>query len=205
MMTSQAKAITGGLSKPSKMPGGSYSIPAQRCITGSKLVQKEGSVCHGCYALKGMYRFPNVKAALERRFQAIDHPQWVEAMVHLVQRHKFFRWHDSGDLQSGDHLHKICEVCEGTPDTQHWLPTREVKIVYEYFQTHEMPANLCVRVSSPMIDGEPLPVGRWHDGLRTSTVVTGTPTCPAPQQGNKCGECRKCWSKEVSNVAYHVH
>ena len=85
----QAKEITGGLSKPSKMPGPAFNLPASRCITGAKLVKIPGSVCHGCYALKGRYRFPNVQNALERRRQALTSPQWVEAMVVLVSGTNF--------------------------------------------------------------------------------------------------------------------
>ena len=38
---------------------------------------------------------------------------------------KYFRWHDSGDVQDLDHLRRIYEVCKLTPDVQHWMPTRE--------------------------------------------------------------------------------
>ena len=57
MNTKEAWALVGGLSKPSKMPGWSIGIPAKECNTGSKLVNVEGSVCEGCYALKGCYVF----------------------------------------------------------------------------------------------------------------------------------------------------
>ena len=53
--------IVGGLSTPSKMPGYAYGLPAKDCIVGSTLAKIPGSVCHGCYALMGNYRFPNVK------------------------------------------------------------------------------------------------------------------------------------------------
>ena len=46
----QAKAIVGGLSKPSKMPSYAYNLPASRCKTGAKLKEIPGSVCYGCYA-----------------------------------------------------------------------------------------------------------------------------------------------------------
>ena len=97
----QLKLITGGLSKPSKMPGYSYNLPATKCITGSKLVKIPGSVCFGCYALKGRYRFPNVKDAMQRRLDSLTHPLWVQAMATSILDTKieFFRWHDSGDLQ----------------------------------------------------------------------------------------------------------
>jgi molybdenum-dependent DNA-binding transcriptional regulator ModE len=35
----EAKEITGSLSKPSKMPGWSYGLPAKECKTGGKLTK----------------------------------------------------------------------------------------------------------------------------------------------------------------------
>ena len=107
------------------MPEGAYSISALHCQTGAKLRLVEDTPCYGCYALKNRYIMPIQAAALERRFQSLGHPLWVEAMAVLIKGKKFFRWHDSGDIQSVDHLKKIFEVCEATPDTQHWLPTQE--------------------------------------------------------------------------------
>jgi len=63
MLKKEAKLRTGGLSAPSKMPGPAFNLPARACLTGAKLAQVPGSVCHGCYALKGRYRFPNVQKA----------------------------------------------------------------------------------------------------------------------------------------------
>ena len=56
---------------------------------------------------------PIQAAALERRNPSLGHPQWVEAMAVLIKGKKFFRWHDSGDLQ-GVHgiLKNIFEVCK---------------------------------------------------------------------------------------------
>jgi len=203
MNLKQAKEITGGLSSPSKMPGYAYNLPAWRCITGVKLQAVPGSVCAGCYAMKGRYRFRNVKEALERRQQSLVHPEWVEAMTLLVTHYSkkvpFFRWHDSGDLQGVDHLNNIFEVCNRTPLVQHWMPTREVKIL-KGIQPEVVPKNLIIRVSSHMIDQGP--VKSWP---HTSTVVQAGKTCPAAEQGNACGDCRQCWDKTVSNVAYPKH
>ena len=91
MLKKEAKQITGGLSAPSKMPGPAYNLPAVACITGAKLVKIPGSVCRGCYALKGRYRFSNVRLALARRLEALTHPRWVDAMVTLIQGEPWLR------------------------------------------------------------------------------------------------------------------
>ena len=203
MNLKEAKAITGGLSEPSKMPGYAYNLPAAACITGAKLVKIPGSVCSGCYALKGRYRFPNVKEALNRRLKSLTDPKWIEAMTVLVAHYSlkvpFFRWHDSGDLQGAQHLKNIFEVCNQTPATSHWMPTREVKLL-RLMQPEVVPKNLIIRVSSHMIDQGP--VKSWP---HTSTVVKAGNTCPARDQGNECGSCRRCWNHDVPNVAYPLH
>ena len=144
MLKKEAKEITGGLSAPSKMPGPAYNLPATECITGSKLVKVPGSVCAGCYALKGRYRFRNVQEALQRRLQALKDPRWVDAMVTLITGEKWFRWHDSGDLQSAWHLKRIFEVCNKTPETSHWLPTQERKLL-QLLDPDIIPTNLIIR------------------------------------------------------------
>ena len=40
-----ALAAVGSLSNTSKMPGKSWGINADRCITGAKLAEVEGSIC----------------------------------------------------------------------------------------------------------------------------------------------------------------
>ncbi len=199
MLKKEAKEITGGLSAPSKMPGPAYNLPATECITGAKLVNVPGSVCHGCYALKGRYRFSNVRMALARRLESLKHPRWVEAMTVLIKGEPWFRWHDSGDLQSAWHLKQIFEVCNRTPETRHWLPTREARILKQ-LDPATIPPNLIIRMSSHMIDQPPVKFWPW-----TSTVSTTGYSCPARDQGNECGDCRACWDRSVSNVTYPKH
>ena len=198
MLKKEARKITGGLSKPSKMPGPAYNLPAQACITGAKLVQIPGSVCEGCYALKGRYNFRNVRLALARRLESLQHPQWVQAMTVLIKGEPWFRWHDSGDLQSSWHLKQIFEVCNRTPETSHWLPTREVKFLP--LNHDSIPKNLIIRVSSHRIDQAPVKFWPW-----TSTVSTGSFSCPASKQGNECKSCRNCWDRKVASVSYPKH
>ena len=129
MLKKEAERITGGLSAPGKMPEGSYNLPASACQTGAKLREIPDTPCYKCYAFKGRYNFPNVKAALQRRLASLKDPRWTEAMTVLVKGKKHFRWHDSGDLQSVTHLANIMKVAKATPETSHWLPTQERKLM----------------------------------------------------------------------------
>ena len=202
MLKKEARLITGGLSKPNKMPGPSINLPAVACITGAKLVRVQGSTCSGCYALKGRYRFPNVKEAMNRRLAKLHDPRWVEAMVTLIDKQPVFRWHDSGDLQSVQHLKNIFEVCNRTPGTRHWLPTREAKFL-RLMDPEVVPKNLKIVLSDHMND-QARPPSWWPytSGVTTSHELV---TCPASRQGNKCLDCRKCWDRDTKRVIYGKH
>tara|TARA_R100000458_G_C8277711_1_gene253338 strand:- start:3934 stop:4554 length:621 start_codon:yes stop_codon:yes gene_type:complete len=197
---------TGTLSNPSKMPCHGYSIPAIHCKIGSILAKRKGTVCSNCYALKGRYVFPNVQAAMEKRFDAVmNSPTWVEDMTELIGRKEksgYFRWHDSGDLQSVEHLEKICQIARNLPHIQFWLPTREYKTVQNY--SGIIPDNLIIRLSAHKVNVAP-PISLAEKLLvETSAVSTEEYNCPAPDQGNSCGDCRKCWTKGET-VTYKEH
>jgi len=200
MLIKEANKIVISLSKPDKMPGFAYGLPAWECKTGSKLAKVPGSVCHGCYAMKGNYtRFPEIKKSQYKRLEALKNPLWTAAMALLInsKKTKFFRWHDAGDVQDEAHLMKIFAVCKLSPSVKHWMPTREAWI--KHFLPL-CPSNLVIRFSATMID-QPA-IDSWAN---TSTVVTSNASCPAPKQGGKCGDCRSCWDPKIKNIAYGKH
>jgi hypothetical protein len=164
----------GGLSNPSKMPSYSYGLPADDCKLGSLLRKQKGSTCSDCYAMKGMYRFPNVLAAMRRRAirvrsalaSAESRAAFVGAFEHILSARlrrqytrgkgsndaEYFRWHDSGDLMNVEHLELIASICMKQPGVQHWLPTREVGMVQGFVNWNIIPANLNIRLSAPRVD-----------------------------------------------------
>jgi len=199
MNIKKAKLITGSMTRTSKMPGLSYSLPAWECKTGSKLRKVKGSVCASCYALKGNYtRYKAIKAAQYVRLDSLKHPLWTAAMIAQVKRQKYFRWHDAGDVQDLDHLNKIFEVCRLTPNTNHWMPTREAWVKEHLPRS---PKNLVIRFSPPMINQ------RAPESWPNSSMVIdkGYHTCPAPSQGGQCGDCRQCWDPKIKVVSYGKH
>lgn len=206
MKTAELLAIVGGLSQPSKMPGFAYGLSATQCKVGSLLRKVKGSTCGSCYALKGMYVFPSVKNAHKRRMESLSDPRWVDAMTEAIARKckkvPYFRWHDSGDLQSVEHLSMLVQIAKNLPGIHFWLPTREMAMVKEFLAGNTFPANFVVRVSAPMIGRTPEKIA----GTVGSSVENPSAfQCPAPKQGNSCLDCWACWNSKVKEVSYSKH
>jgi len=212
MNIKEATDNVGGLSSPGKMPGYSWSISARRCDVGAKLVDVKDSVCEGCYALKGRYRFSNVKDALERRYDAwADNRElWVKSMIYLMNNKKMtphFRWFDSGDIQGMEMLDDIAEIARGAPRIRFWLPSKEYGLIKIWLKMNDCPENLIIRVSAPMmnqnINNFTFTSGVYsHDNLY---MVKKSTICPASWQENQCKDCRKCWSDKIPTVNYVGH
>lgn len=208
----QAHTIHGGLTQTTKMPCKSYSLPTIACKTGFKMREIIGSICAMCYAEKGNYRKyqNNIEPAQHARLVSLSDPLWVDAMVASIGADKYFRWHDSGDLQDIEHLEKIAAVARATPACQHWLPTREYGMVAAYVAQYDLPDNLIIRLSAMFID-KPVTVPAGLNGIPGVAVsnvhskkAIGT-ACNAPKQNGECRKCRSCWSRSVAAVSYSIH
>jgi len=207
-----ASTIVGGLTRTSKMPCPSYSLPVIACKTGARMAAKPGTVCSDCYAAKWRYRMMAnvIEPQQVARLAALEDPDWCDAMVTLIEPWRYFRWHDSGDLQSVAHLDQIVQVARRTPGTRHWLPTREPGMVADWIRANgALPDNLVIRLSATYPD-KPMrapaslrghvAIGNVH---RPGSVPTGD-ACPAPNQGGKCETCRACWDL-ARTVSYELH
>jgi hypothetical protein len=206
----ELEAITGTLSKTTKLPCHSHGLPAKRCITGSLLRKVPNSVCAQCYAHRGFYVQPRIQHDLERRLLALSHPDFVPAMAALITKREhsgYFRWFDSGDLQEIWHLRQIVQICKLTPQIEHWLATREWKMVENYVGSYgPFPSNLTVRLSATLLDQDPPFALAKSIGVQVSGVSsTGKYTCVAPKQNGHCGSCRACWNKNIINITYKLH
>ena len=236
----EALKVIGGFSNTSKMPCDSYGLPADLCKIGSLLREVKNSTCESCYAYKkGMYAFDNVREAQFRRYETFlneDRSKWIGAFVFLFtkRKQKYFRWHDSGDLQSLDHLKRIAEIAEQTPFCEYWLPTRESRIVEEFLKTETCPDNLCIRISDTMIDakkpvayligktqfsgvqskGKPHTsitcnaskhIGGFKKNKKTGEYKPEFGFCTGFTESGEYVECRKCWDKSEERVNYPIH
>jgi len=138
------------ISKPSKMKitgkkVGCWSLQARKTCPGSKYPSGEiVDVCKECYATKGMYRFPVVKAVRDYNLEGLQNPDWVNNMVKEVAKYDYFRWFDSGDIPDAATALKIKEVILKTPNVKHWIPTRSDKI-YKIATALFMDGNIDIR------------------------------------------------------------
>ena len=228
-----------------KMPGSTYAISAKKCKTGGKLAKIKDSTCSRCYALKLENLRPSVAMGWLANYEkatsliAKNPTQWAKACAFQITKawHKsgesFHRWFDSGDLQSVEMLEAIAETARMTPEIQHWLPTREAKIVKQWEKQNIRPANLVIRVSSTMVGDKPTSAsltstvhrkGESHTGkecIAYRTTSDNKVLTPEEYKSHKkmskeereslgftlghCGPCRACWSDTVKNVSYPLH
>jgi len=219
-MTKKAAAtVCGTLTQTSKMPCKSYSLPTEACITGFKMAQIPGSICFDCYADKGFYKvYANtIKPAQFSRLDSITDINWVAGMVALISLDEYFRWHDSGDLQSVEHLEKIVQVALLTQNCMHWLPTREYSIIKAYIRKHgrdSIPNNLKIRLSAMYPDKKVVipaslqgianvTVSNVHTSLASLKANDLGNACKASEQNGECLDCRLCWSDKP--VSYLMH
>jgi len=243
------KAV-GGLSNPSKMPCLSWSIPAETCKLGSLLHRNPNSVCSTCYALKGCYTFKSTVEAMQRRFNVLMRHErdgtWGEWARHwqrifdfrLQQTNnalskgkdtpmddgRFWRWHDSGDIQSAEHFKSLCRIAHMCPDVFFWLPTKEAGMVMDALdQGFTIPTNMNVRVSIPLKDKGAsgsllLLLARsaqisfagchtdgHHDGDAFSLDGDDAFECDAYLKDGACKSCRDCWHPRNHLISYPEH
>ena len=201
------------ISKTSKMQirgkkVGSWSLPAGPSCPGSK----DAEVCEGCYAKKGTYRFPSVKGVREFNREDYKTHDWVDRMIVEVNKFDYFRWFDSGDVESVTLAAKIKMVIEQTPYVRHWLPTRsdKIKTIGSVLGGIHPLKNAVLRPSADNIgfkderDGVVSYVIRESD--ITEAFARGVVVCPVTAPGStqkSCDDCTVCYTD--ASVAYLIH
>ena len=157
------------ISVTSKLDGiRSWSLQALDTCPGS--IESPGvlvDACKGCYATTGNYRFANVKAPREFNRTDWERFEWADEMVQELERDRYFRWFDSGDMYSLALAEKMLDVMVRTPWCKHWLPTRMHKFpkFRTVLTTMQSLDNVAVRFSSDSVTGQ------YVEGLHGSVIV----------------------------------
>ena len=199
-----------GLSKNSKMPAYTLAIPAREtCPRGDKLAQIEGTVCHGCYAMKGHDAMAPAKNAKARRLAIINlalesspiKALWLKAFTVAMAKETYFRWHSAGDIFSKEYADLMTMACLATPQVKHWVPTRESRNAANLMTA----PNVVVRVSDDMVNQDTNKHVGTTSGVHTGQAPARGVNCPASQNKGSCGACRQCWDATVKHISYHLH
>lgn len=197
------------ISTTSKLDGiRSWSLQAIDTCPGS--IASPGvlvDACQGCYATTGNYRYPNVKAPRLENREDWQRLEWVDDMVKALDKDRYFRWLDSGDLFALGLAEKVLEVMRRTPWVKHWLPTRMHKFPKFRRVLAEMQSldNVMVRFSSDSVRGEYIPGTHGSVIIPAHDTPTAAQVCHAYQNAGKCSGCRACWDKSVPVIAYPAH
>jgi hypothetical protein len=198
------------ISVTSKLDGiRSWSLQALDTCPGSIGAPGElVDACKGCYATTGNYVFANVKAPRAHNKEDWQRLEWCDDMVAELNKDRFFRWFDSGDMYALGLAEKMLEVMKRTPWVKHWLPTRMYKFPKFALVLREMASlpNVSVRFSSDSVTGQ------YDKKLHGSVIIPtaadvkkGMTLCRAYENAGKCSGCRACYDKKVKVIAYPAH
>ena len=206
------------LSTPSKMRGTCKTWSLEAIKTCPAAIDQNGKLvpsCASCYATKGFYHMPTVKAPRAENKIDWKRENWVTDMVKLLAKQKHFRFFDSGDMYSVKLAKKIYQVVALSPHCKFWIPTKMHKFAKfaRIIAKLEKLENCVVRKSSDSINGEKI-AGKNSSTIITSDLQTAawhkrTHICPATEPGNKANckanNCTACWDKDTKVIAYHFH
>ena len=205
------------LSQTSKMPCKSLSLPIEETCKGRFDLNGDiKEICKSCYANKGAYNWTNSVNLKNHNLREMENKEWVDDMINQLKKNKnkYFRWFDSGDVISQKVLEGIYDICDSTPDINHWIPTKSRDLFnQETWRLLEGLCNVKVRYSSPSKNGK-------YDNIHGSVAITDKKQltkdmflCKAKSIGfkkngkpnpKKCHNCRACWHN-TKVIAYEFH
>ena len=208
------------LTRTSKMPGPSWSLPAHRACP-----RANGTICDRCYGARGCYTYSSTRNAQAVRFRWTVQcmrteegiQSWVSTMADAIRRSRalYFRVHDSGDMFNVAYAQAWLQVCRMLPDIQFWIPTRawQSPVSLPVFdplldvlrQMAQLP-NVTVRPSALNFGDHAPEVDGLHSGSTAAMPdIFRAWQCPAKRQNGMCGDCRMCWDAKDVPVSYNRH
>lgn len=168
-----------------------------------------------CYALKGRYRFQNVKNNLSSNLELyITSPDQYfneikEAIDGGIVRYSYFRWHAAGDIVDEDYFIRMVKLAEELPHVNFLAFTKKYELVNNFIRVNgDLPENLNLVFSAwgNMLDVDnpfDLPVAyvRFKDKNKNGFIPETALGC----SGN-CTSCLQCWSiKKKQSVVFDKH
>ena len=156
------------------------------------------SCAHHCYDVKACMRFP---VALENRaintaVAMRDPVRYFNETVAQVSKVDSMRWHQGGEILSGDYLSGMVDTAQRTPNTAHWGYTHMHDTVNQYIASGGIiPTNLSIMYSAE--DDKPIN-NPYH--MPEFRCITKGNTPPAGYMECK-GDCSYCKAHHCGCIA----
>lgn len=194
-------SISNGNRKMGAVPSVSLP-PVITCASGCKCAEK-------CYAAK-LCRFRStVRAAYQRNFDALkaDMGGYFAQVKAAAVVTRFFRFHVSGDIPDLNYLDRMVKLAEELPGTKFLAFTKRYRLVNNFLQWSQLPANLQIVFSEwpgmAMDNPHNLPVA--HVIFKGETPADEWKIC-----GGNCAECGACgvgcWElRHGEHIAFYEH
>lgn len=167
-----------------------------------------------CYALKGHFRFPNVKEAMAYNLQRYltDPKGYFEDVRNYlsdgVRTHQYFRWHSAGDIVDERYFTGMIDTAKTLKTTEFLAFTKKFELVNQYITNGgQIPANLHIIFSAwgdtlPMENPSRFPVAYVRFGNENDRNI---PKDAIECSGN-CTDCLQCWNMEHGqSVFFNKH
>lgn len=121
-----------------------FTLPAYKTESGMLTCPNAGACVKYCYASKGAYSWPHVRAKHEANFRATQNLtnflEVVDSEINNKRSISAVRIHDSGDFYSLDYLRTWCLIAKINPDVDFYAYTKQVKLIKR--NMHLIPRNM---------------------------------------------------------------
>lgn len=166
------------------------------------LTCRENAPCKkGCYACKGNFQFPSVKASILNNYNAFNFNSelYFNDIAERTVLNKFVRWHSSGDIINIDYFAGMCKVARKNKGTYYLAFTKKFEIVNSYIASgHKIPKNLTIVFSNwgdfKCENPYNLPVS--YVRFDKDTVIPQN----AVQCNGSCSTCQYCWKMKSGQI-----
>lgn len=166
-----------------------------------------------CYALKGRYRFKNVKQCLLNNYNRyIGNPKiYFDSIISSLSgiiSYRYFRWHAAGDIVDAEYFEGMVRVANQLPNTYFLAFTKKFEIVNNYMDVHgELPDNLHIVFSAWGDDFQidnpynfPVAYVRFYH-QENKNIPPNAAEC-----SGDCTSCLQCWHiKRGESVVFNKH
>lgn len=167
-----------------------------------------------CYAMKGRFRFKNVRDNLANNLQCyLENPnKYFAEIKHAINNgmvsYSYFRWHASGDFVDRQYFKQVVETANELPLTSFLAFTKKFELVNEYIKNeNEIPPNLHIVYSAWGDDFKihnpyHFPVAYVRFGNKENNSIPET----AAECSGDCTNCLQCWKiKAGESVVFNKH